>query len=90
MEDVIIKEKLQEYIDSSDEKLLKLMYAIAKEYTELEDEYELTNEKIQEVDRRRVMQLSGKSKGYSWSDVKKIIVKNKNSFPLLRQEKGRG
>ncbi len=49
------------------------MYAVAKKYTETEEEYELTNEQIQELD-RRAMRLSGDCKGYSWSNVKKIIT----------------
>lgn len=76
MENVIIKEELQKYIDTGDEKLLQLMYAVAKEYSEAEEEYELTNEQIEELGRRREMRLSGQSKGYSKSDAKKIIVKN--------------
>ncbi len=48
------------------------MYAVAKEYTETEDEYE----QIKELDRRRGMRLSGQSKGYNWSDAKKVIFKN--------------
>ncbi len=77
MENVIIKEKLREYIDTGDEKLLKLMYVVAKEYSETEDEYELSDEQIQELDRRREMRLSGQSKGYSWSDAKKVITGEK-------------
>ena len=77
MENVMIKEKLQQYIDSGDEKLLKLMYAVAREYTEEEDEYELTEEQIVELDRRRESWLSGESKGYSWEEAKKIITGSK-------------
>lgn len=77
MENVLIKEELQKYIDTGDKKLLKLMYAIAKEYTETDDEYELTDEQIQELDRRRAMRLRGESKSYSWSDAKKIITGEK-------------
>ena len=74
MESVIIKEKLQEYINCGDDKLLKLMYAVAKEYTEMDEDYELTEEQIMELDRRREKCINGESKGYSWSQVKKIIT----------------
>lgn len=77
MENAVIKEELRKYIDIGDEKLLKLMYALAKEYTEMEDEYELTNDQIEELDRIREMRISGESKGYSWSEAKKIIVGEK-------------
>jgi putative addiction module component (TIGR02574 family) len=79
MESVTIKEKLQEYIESGDEKLLKLMYAVAKEYVEDEDEYELTEEQIAELDRRRESWLSGESKGYTWEEAKKIITSSKGN-----------
>jgi len=77
MENVIMKEELQKYIDTGDEKLLKIMYAVAKEYTEPEDEYELTDEQIQELDKIRQMRLSGESRGYSWDDAKKFITGQK-------------
>ncbi len=73
----LIKEKLYSYIDSGDEKLLKLLYAVAKEYSEV-NEYELTEHEIRELDRRREMRLSGDSKGYSWNDAKKLITGEKN------------
>lgn len=77
MENLVIKEKLQEYINSGDEKLLNLMYLVAKEYTKAEEEYSLTEEELAELDRRRKKRQSGESKGYSWSDAKKIITGEK-------------
>lgn len=77
MENIIIKEELQKYIDTGEERLLKLMYAVAKEYTETEDEYELSDEQIQELDKIREMRLSGESRGYSWGEAKKIIIGEK-------------
>lgn len=74
MESVIIKEKLQEFINTGDDKLLKLMYAVAKEYTEIEEDYELTEGQIAELDRRREKRISGESKGYSWDEARKIIT----------------
>ena len=77
MDNVIIKEKLKEFIDTGDEKLLKLMYAVAKEYTEIEEEYELSKEQIAEVDRRRENRIRGESKGYTWKDARSIITREK-------------
>ena len=77
MESLVIKEKLQEYINLGDDKLLKLMYAVAKEYTEIGDEYELTEEQIAEIDRRREKFMNGESKGYTWDEAKKIITGEK-------------
>lgn len=77
MENVAIKEKLKEYINTGDEKLLKLMYAVAKEYTETADEYDVSDEQLQEISKRRDMRVNGISKGYSWSEARKVIAGQK-------------
>jgi hypothetical protein len=75
-----IRQKLHQYIDNSDEKLLKLMLALAKEYNEDDDaEYEFTSDDISIFDERREKRLSGESKTYSWTDAKEIIT-GKKSF----------
>ena len=51
MEGVNIRQKLHHYVDSGDEKLLKLMYAIAKEYND-EDEFEFTDAEILQFEER--------------------------------------
>ncbi len=68
-----IKERLHQYIDKGDEKLLNLMYAVAREYNDEEDVYALSKEEIKELDERRKKRLSGNSKMYDWEQAKKII-----------------
>jgi hypothetical protein len=78
MEVVNIRQKLHQYIDKGDEKLLKLMYAVAKEYNEDDDfEYEFNEEEIKLFEERRSKRLSGESKTYSWQDAKDIITGKK-------------
>lgn len=79
MQTTVIREKLHQYIDSSDEKLLKLMLALAKEYNDDDNfDYEFTSDEIKILDQRREDRLSGKSKTYTWEDAKDIIIgKNK-------------
>ena len=78
MQTTQIREKLHQYIDNSDEKLLKLMFALAKEYNEDDDfEYEFTADDIREFDDRREKRLSGESRTYSWDEAKDIITKKK-------------
>ncbi len=73
-----IRQKLHEYIDNGDEKLLKLMYAVAKEYNEDDDfEYEFSAEDIQRFEQRRNNRLNGESKTYSWQEAKDIITSKK-------------
>lgn len=70
-----IRQKLQQYIDSGDEKLLKLMYVLAKEYTGEEDyEYEFTDDEIKIWEERRARRLKMESKTYSWSDAKDYVI----------------
>jgi len=71
-----IKQRLQQYIETGDEKLLKLMYVVAREYNN-EKEYELDDTEIQLLEERWENYKSGKSKGYSWDEVKEMIGKKK-------------
>lgn len=74
-----IRQKLHQYIDKGDEKLLKLMYAVAKEYNGEDDfEYEFTDEEIKGFEERRAKRLSGESKTYSWQEAKNIITGKKD------------
>lgn len=78
MEVTNIRQKLHQYVDKGDEKLLKLLYAIAKEYTEDDDfEYEFSEEEIKLFEERRAKRLSGESKTYIWEDAKAIITGKK-------------
>ena len=74
-----IRQKLHQYIDDSDEKLLKMLFAVAKEYNEDDDdfEYEFTAEDIKEFDSRREKRLSGETRTYSWEEAKDIITGKK-------------
>lgn len=74
-----IRQKLYQYVDKGDDKLLKLMYALAKEYTREDDfEYAFSDEEIKLLEDRRVKRLSGESKTYSWQEAKDIVTgKNK-------------
>ncbi|HEY5327436.1 MAG TPA: hypothetical protein VIJ27_10590 [Mucilaginibacter sp.] len=75
MQNTQIRKKLHQYIDNSDEKLLKLMFALAKEYNDDDDfEYEFTAEDIKEFDERRGKRLKGESNTYSWPEAKDIIT----------------
>ena len=75
MQTISIRQRLHQYIDKSDDKLLKLMYALIREYNEEGDlEYEFTAEEIQLFDERREKRLTGESKTYSWEDAKEIII----------------
>lgn len=78
METISIRQKLHQYIDQGDDKLLKLMYALAKEYNEDDDSaYEFSEEEVKRFDERRSKRLSGESRTYSWQEAKEMITGKK-------------
>ena len=78
METVNIRQELQQYIDKGDDKLLKLLYALAKQYSEDDDaEYTFNEEDIKLFDERRSKRLSGQSSTYSWPEAKEMITGKK-------------
>lgn len=73
MEQASLRQKLHQYIDKGDEKLLKLMYAVAREYNEDDDfEHQFTDEEIRLFEERTARRTSGESKTYNWKDAKDI------------------
>ena len=74
MEALVIKEELHNVVESGDEKLLHLMYALAKEYN---NENEFSEAELNEFKSRRENYLNGKSKSFSWDEAKLIITKGK-------------
>jgi len=75
MQATSIRQKLHQYIDNSDEKLLKMMFALAKEYNDDGDlEYEFTAEDIKLFDERRQKRLNDESKSYNWQEAKNRII----------------
>lgn len=75
METASIRKELQEYINKGDEKLLRLLYALAKEYNEDDNtDLELHEDDIKEFENRRAKRLNGESKTYDWQESKQIIT----------------
>jgi hypothetical protein len=75
-----MRQKLHQYIDLGDEKLLKIMYVVAKEYNgEYDDsnEYSASHADMQVFEERRQKRLSGESKTYGWEQAKIIITGKK-------------
>ncbi|MBS1502384.1 MAG: hypothetical protein JST32_10010 [Bacteroidetes bacterium] len=78
MQTLDIRQKLHQYIDDGDEKLLKMMFALAKEYNEDDDvDYTFTDEDIKAFDQRKEKRLRGESKTYGWQEAKSMIVSKK-------------
>lgn len=70
-----LREKVLEYISSADDRLLRMIYALAKSY-QIEDNLEKTTvpESIyQEIDEEREKHLNGENESYSWEEVKQRL-----------------
>ena len=74
MEHPNIRRELHQYIDTGDDKLLKMMYAVAKEYNEDDYPYSFSTEELAVFEERRSKRLSGENKTYSWEEAKAIIT----------------
>lgn len=78
MEDVKLREKLHNYVEKGDEKLLKLMYVLAKEYNDEDDsDHQFTTDEIKLFEQRRTSRISGKSKVYSREEAHNMIIGKK-------------
>lgn len=69
-----IRQELHQFIDTGDDKLLKMMYAVAKEYNEDDIQYSFSMEEIALFEERRSKRLSGENNTYSWDEAKEIIT----------------
>ena len=68
--------RLQEYLEVADSKKVKAFYTILE--TEIEDtlsNYNLSEEQMKEVEKRRKSYLAGKSKTHSWDEAKSMMIK---------------
>lgn len=65
-----LRDMVREYINTRDEGLLKIIKALAQ--SDLNDEKELTlsEKQYQMIDKRREAYLRGKSKPFTWEQVK--------------------
>ncbi|HEX5151498.1 MAG TPA: hypothetical protein VFW07_08610 [Parafilimonas sp.] len=78
MEITNIREELHDYIENGDEKLLRMLHTLAKEYNEYDDaDLELHEDDINQFEQRRAKRLSGESKLYDWQEAKEIITAQK-------------
>ncbi|MGC4037484.1 MAG: hypothetical protein QM764_16095 [Chitinophagaceae bacterium] len=72
MGSIAIKEALHNYIDTGDDRLLQMIYAIVREY----NNSEISDEVLAEMENRTAKRKSGKSKTYKWNEAKAMITKS--------------
>lgn len=66
-----IRTLLHEEIDHSDEKLLKMIYALVKEYNDAES---VSDRRKHLIEEERAKYLRGDGRSYSWEEVKKMAT----------------
>lgn len=72
-----LKNSVLEYVNNADDRLLKMIKAIAETY-QSEEDFTLSKKQYEILDQRRALHESGKSKSYSWQEIK-TSIKNSSS-----------
>jgi len=66
-----LKKSVLTHIDNADERLLKLMKALAESYEEAaQEDFILSEEQYAIIDKRRKAHVKGESKSFTWEQVK--------------------
>ena len=66
-----LRKSVSMYVDNADERLLKLIKALAESYQkDAQEDFVLSKEQYQEIDRRRESHQKGESKSFTWEQVK--------------------
>lgn len=73
-----LKKEVQEYVDTADTRLLKMIKALAETYQNDEQELSLSEEQYQMIDRRREAHAKGLTKSLTWEEVKQNARKAKS------------
>ena len=76
MTTIKIREKVNEYLNNADERMLKVVYAMLKEYENRPAQKSvLSDEQYKEMEKRLKNYKSGKSKGYTVEQVRQHVKK---------------
>jgi hypothetical protein len=70
MATIDLRNKVKEYIDKADLRLLKMMKALAESYQNDEQELSLSEEQYKMIDKRREAHFKEESNSYTWEQVK--------------------
>lgn len=65
-----LRNTVKEYMNTADIRLLKMVKALVESYQNDEQELALSEEQYRLIDKRREIHLSGRSKSFTWEQVK--------------------
>jgi len=82
MTKLVLKKKIVQLVDHTDEKILQVIYTILEEHVKLkkEEETSLTEEDVKEFDRRWNNYTKGTTKAYTLEELKKEVRKKVKSI----------
>lgn len=75
MTSIDLRNKVKEYVETADVRLLRMMEALAETYQNEVHEPSLSEDQYEILDARREAHYSGRSKSLSWEEVKDLIRK---------------
>ena len=68
-----MRKEIRQYFETAEERLLKAIHAMLKEYAKENKGYELSAEEISMLEERRAEYKSGKAKTYTPKEIRKMI-----------------
>lgn len=77
-----IKTLLHEEIEHGDDKLLKMIYAMIREYNEVDEVAEIDEKRWQLIQEERAQYLRGEGRTYTWQEVKDMAINKKRPIDL--------
>lgn len=70
-----LRNRVKEYVDAADDRLLKMLKALAETYLNEEQESSLSEKDYQVIDSRRDAHSKGITKSFTWEEVKQNASK---------------
>jgi len=77
-----IKTLLHEEIEHGDDKLLKMIYAMIREYNEVEEVQEIDEKRWQLIQEERAQYLRGEGRTYSLQEIRDMAANKKRPDDL--------
>lgn len=68
-----MRKEIRQYLETAEDRLLKAIHAMLKEYSKQNSDYELSATEINLLEERRAEYKTGKSKTYTPKEIRKMI-----------------
>jgi hypothetical protein len=68
-----IRQKLHEFIEAIEDKKAEAIYTLLEDQIDIVQDFELSDEQFEILEKEREKHLNGTSKSYTWEEAQKII-----------------